>query len=70
MFTILKESNDKYAEMLEKQAKAFRTEIYSSIKYQSLNLLNTLEAFDKLKAFQSQYVETKNTLFKKKERLF
>lgn len=66
LYTILMDSNQRYSEMLLKQAKTFRTEIYSTIKYQSLNLLNTLEAFDKLKAFQHQYVETKNILFKKK----
>lgn len=35
-----------------------------------MNLLNTLEAFDKLKAFQEQYLLTKNTLLRKKEKLY
>lgn len=70
MYTVLMDSNQRYAEMLQRQAKAFRTEIYSSVKYQSLNLTNILEAFDKLKAFQNQYIQTKNILFKKKQKLY
>lgn len=41
-FTILKETSEKIADILEKQAKSFRTELYSCIKYESLTMLNNL----------------------------
>lgn len=69
-FTILKETSEKIADILEKQARSFRTELYSCVKYESLTMLNNLEAFDKLKSYKTGYVEAKNSLFRKKDKLF
>lgn len=56
MFTILKDSTEKLADVLDKQAKSFRSEIYSCIKYESLTMLNSLDCFDKLKSYKQQYL--------------
>jgi hypothetical protein len=56
------ESNRKYSELLERQARTFRTEIYSCVKYQSMTMFNALEAFNKLKNLKNQYFETKTAL--------
>ena len=70
LYTILSESSSKLGDVLAKQAQVFRTEIYGSIKYESMNMINVLEAFDKLKTFQQEYFDSKASLFRKKERLF
>ena len=44
--------------------------MYSMIKYESLYMLNIMDSFTGLQSFQEKYLEQKNALAKKKEKLF
>lgn len=52
------------------QALIFRTEFYSLIKYDSLYMLNLIDNFEVLNNISEKYQERKNTLLRKKEKLF
>lgn len=52
------------------QAKTFRREIYSQMKYENLYKLNLLEAMDQLSIKQQEYNQVRTALLKKKEKLF
>jgi len=55
---------------LEDQAKTFRTEIYSLVKYEYLNTSSNLEHFDKLVSLQKKYTHDRNNLHKRKDKLY
>jgi hypothetical protein len=52
------------------QARIFRTEMYSLLKYESLYMLSILDGFDSLAAVQQKYQDYKAVLTKKKLKLF
>lgn len=52
------------------QAKTFRKEIYSLMKYESLYKLNMLEVMEQLNVKQQEYNSAKASLLKKKEKLY
>ena len=52
------------------QARIFRTEMYSLLKYESLYMLNILDGFDSLAAVQQKYQDAKAVLSKKKMKFF
>ena len=56
--------------MLAEQAKTFRKEVYSLVKYESLSMISMIEEFDKLANIQKEYMEKKKVLLAKKEKLY
>lgn len=55
---------------LQEQARSFRKDIYSLMKYESLYRINVLEYMDELAIKQQEYNQAKLNLTKKKEKLY
>lgn len=58
------------SEQITNQATLLRTNMYATIKYESLYMLNIMDSFDSLATFQKSYQDKKNELMKKKQKLF
>lgn len=59
-----------FSVQLQEQARSFRRDIYSLMKYESLTRINVLEYMDQLAVKQQEYNQAKLNLMKKKEKLY
>ena len=77
LFLVIEEMTSRYSyylryfrDLLNEQAKTFRKQIYSLINYESYDLLNLIESYDKLASMQQSYIDQKMALIRRKEKLF